>query len=220
MEWGHLAPRQRGQSDSMTEPPALRAVPDEEVSGLWLWHGASPGQQQRQRVPRRGVRRLSIGAALIVAALSALAALVSIVPRLTEPAASLALSPATVAIDTPTSPPPVVDAPASPRDTVDPQASTVAVAGTPTSPPTSAGTPAEISAKPPARDRAEPVLSRASAPAPGGVLSQDSHRATVKPGVVWHHRDPRSAKQTGTSLTDLLATPAFRNGTLRPVLDH
>ena len=220
MEWGHLAPRQRGQSDSMTEPPALRAVPDEEVSGLWLWHGASPGQQQRQRVLRRRVRRLSIGAALIVAALSALAALVLIVPRLTEPAEPSALSPATVAIHTPTSPPPVVDTPASPRDTVDPQASTVAVAGTPTSPPTSAGTPAEISAKPPARDRAEPVLSRASAPAPGGVLSQESHRAAVKPGVVWHHRDPRFAKQTGTSLSDLLATPAFRNGTLRPVLDH
>ena len=211
----------------MTEPPALRVVPDEEVSGLWLWHGAPPDQQQWQRVARRDGRRLSrgtlrvsIGAALFVAALSALAAMVLITPRLTEPAGRSASSPATAAIATPPLPPPAADTPAAPRAAVGPPVSTGAVAGASPSPPSSAGTPAEIPAAPPTRDRAEPALSRASAPAPRGVSSQESHPVAAKPGVVWHHRDPRSAKQTGTSLSDLLATPAFRNGTLRPVVDH
>jgi len=211
----------------MTEPPALRIVPDDEVSGLWLWHGAPPDQQQRQRVARRDGRRLSrstlrvsIGAALVVAALSMLAAVVLIVPRLTEPAGRSASSPATAAIATPLLPPPAADTSAAPRAAVDPLASPGAVAGASTSPPTSIGTAAETSAEPPVRDRAEPALSLASAPAPRGVSSRESHPAAVKPGVVWHHRDPRSAKQTGTSLSDLLATPAFRNGTLRPVVDH
>ena len=219
--------------DVIVEPPALRVAPDEEASGLWLWHGAPPDQQQRQKVPRRGVRRLSIGAAVVVPALSALAGLVLIVPRLTEPAGPSASSPATVAIarpppvvETPTSPPPVVetptssppaiDTPATPRATVDPPASPAAVAGTATSPPISAGTPAGAPAEPPARERAEPAPSRASAPAPRRVSSRGSRPVAAKPGVVWHH----DSKQTGTSLTDLLATPAFRDGTLRPVQDH
>jgi hypothetical protein len=73
----------------MTEPPALMSVPEEGVSGLWLWQGAPPDQQNAppnqkkgQRVPRRGALWLSIGAPLIVAALSTLAAFVLIVPRL------------------------------------------------------------------------------------------------------------------------------------------
>jgi glucose/sorbosone dehydrogenase len=215
----HLAPRQGGQWDIMTEPPALRVVPDEEVSGLWLWHGAPPDQQQRQRVPRRGVRRLSSAAALIVATLSALATFVLIVPRLTEPAGTSASSAATVAIATPT-PPPAVDTPTSPPSpAADTPASKAAGAGTDASPPASAGTPARMPAEPPARDRAGPALSRAFAAAPRGVSSQESHPVVAKPGVVRHHRDPRFARQTGTSLSDLLATPAFRDGTLRPVQD-
>ena len=181
-EWDHLLHGSAADQIIMTEPPALRVVPDEEVSGLWLWHGAPPDQQQRQRVSRRGVRRLSrgtlwvrIGAALIVAGLSALAASVLIAARLTEPAGPWASSPATAAIATSTSLPPAADTPASPA---------------------------------------------AVAAAPQSVSAQESHPVAVKPGVVWRHRDPRFAKQTGTSLTDLLATPAFRNGTLRPVLDH
>jgi len=170
----------------MTEPPALKVVSDEEVSGLWLWHGAPPDQQPRQSVPRQGVRRLSIGSALIVAALPALAALVLIAPRLTEPAGPSALSPATAAIDTPPSPPPAVETPTSPPSpAIDTPASTAAVAA-----------------------------------APQGVSSQEPHPVAAKPGVVRHHRSSRSAKPIGASLTDLLATPAFRDGTLRPVLDH
>ena len=209
--------------DVIVEPPALRVAPDEEASGLWLWHGAPPDQQQRQKVPRRGVRRLSIGAAVVVPALSALAGLVLIVPRLTEPAGPSASSPATVAIarpppvvETPTSSPPAIDTPATPRATIDPAASPAAVAGTPTSAPASAGPPAGVPAEPPARERAEPAPSRASAPAPRRVSSRGSRPVAAKPGVVWHH----DSKQTGTSLTDLLATPAFRDGTLRPVQDH
>ena len=68
----------------MTEPPALMSVPDEGVSGLWLWQGAPPDQQKGQRIPRRGALWLSIGAPLIVAALSTLAAFVLIVPRLPD----------------------------------------------------------------------------------------------------------------------------------------
>ena len=120
-EWDHLLHGSAADQIIMTEPPALRVVPDEEVSGLWLWHGAPPDQQQRQRVSRRGVRRLSrgtlwvrIGAALIVAGLSALAASVLIAARLTEPAGPWASSPATAAIATSTSLPPAADTPASP----------------------------------------------------------------------------------------------------------
>ena len=214
----------------MTEPPALMAVPDEDVSGLWLWHGAPPGEQKRQRVSRRGARWLSIGAAFIVAALSALAAFVLIVPRLREPATPTASSPATVAIVTPTSPlptvntpsspPPAVDTPVSLPATIDTRAATAAVAG-PASAPASAATPDGVLAEPPARDRAvEPAPSRPSAPARRGMSSEGSRPVAVKPEVTRHHNDQRSVKKTGTSLTELLATPAFQNGTLRPVPGH
>ena len=222
----------------MTEPPALMAVPDEEVSGLWLWQGAPPDQQnappdqqKRQTVSRRGARWLSIGAAFIVAALSALAAFVLIVPRLREPATPTASSPATVAIVTPTSPlptvntssspPSAVDTPVSLPATVDTRAATAAVVGPPASAPASAATPDGVLAEPPARDRAvEPAPSRSSAPARRGMSSQGSRPVAVKPEVTRHHNDQRFAKKTGTSLTDLLATPAFQNGTLRPVPGH
>ena len=204
----------------MTEPSALRVVPDEEVSGLWLWHGAPPDRQPRQRVPRRGARRLSVGGGvLIVAALSAIAAFVLIEPRLPEPTTFSGSS--AVAIATPTSLPPAVDAPASPRAAVDRLTSPAAVAGAAASAPASAGTPTGMPAEPPALDRAaEGAPLRASAPATQGVSSQVSHPVAPKPAVVRRHRDPRVARQTGTSLTDLLATPAFRDGTLRPVQDH
>src|SRR5215472_2702750 len=153
MEWDHLAPRHGGQWDVMTEPPALRIVPDKEVSGLWLWHGAPPDRQPRQRAPRRGARRLSVGGGvLFVAALSAIAAFVLIGPRLSEPATSSGSS--AVAIATPASLPPAVDAPASPQAAVDPLTSPAPVAGTAASAPASAGTPGGMPAEPPARDRA------------------------------------------------------------------
>jgi hypothetical protein len=215
----------------MTEPPALMTVPDEGVSGLWLWQGAPPDQQKRQKVPRRGALWLSIGAALIVAALSTLAAFFLIVQRLPQPATPSASSPATAAIDTPisplptvstpSSPPPVVDTPASPPATVDTPASTAAGASTPALAPASVGTPAGMLAEPTARDRAaEPTPSRASAPAPSGVSSQGSRRVAVKPGVVSHRDEQRFAKKTRRSLADLHGTSAFQNGTLRPVPDH
>jgi hypothetical protein len=207
----------------MTEPPALMTVPDERVSGLWLWQGAPPDQQsrpsdqqKRQRIPRRGAFWLSIGASLIVAALSIPAAFVLIVPRLPQPATPSASSPAIAAIDTPISPlptvdtpsppPPVADTPASPPATVDTPASTAAGASTPALAPASVGTPAGMPAEPTARDRAaEPAPSRASAPAPRGESSQRSRPV---------------AKKAGRSLADLHSTPAFQNGTLRPVPDQ
>jgi hypothetical protein len=222
----------------MTEPPALITVPDEGVSGLWLWQGAPPDQQnappdqqKRQWVPRRGALWLSIGAPLVVAALSTLAAFVLIVPRLPQPATPSASSPVTAAIDTPisppptvntpSSPPPVVDTPASPPATVDTPASAGPGASTPSLAPASVGTTAGIVAEPTALDRAaELAPSRASAHAPRGVSSQGSRPVAVKPGVVWHRDERRLAKKTGRSLADLHATPAFQNGTLRPVLDH
>lgn len=210
----------------MTEPPALMAVPDEQVSGLWLWHGAPPDEQKRQRGSRRGARWLSIGAAFILAPLSALTAFVLIVPGLPEPASP----PVTVAIVTSTSPlptvntlsspPPAVDTPASLPATIDTRAATAAVAGPPVSALASAATPAEVPAEPPVRDRAvEPAPSRPSAPARRGVSSQRLRPVARKPEVIRHHDDQRFAK-TGTSLTELLATPAFQNGTLRPVPGH
>ena len=126
----------------MTEPPALMTMPDEGVSGLWLWQGAPldqqnapPDQQKRQWVPRRGTLWLSIGAALIVAALSTLAVFVLIVPGLPQPATPSASSPATAAIDTPISPLPTVDTPSSPP-----------VADTPAPPPATVDTPASTAA--------------------------------------------------------------------------
>jgi cytoskeletal protein RodZ len=215
----HLALARSGYH---TEPPALMTMPDEGVSGLWLWQGAPldeqnapPDQQKRQWVPRRGTLWLSIGAALIVAALSTLAAFVLIVPRLPQPATPSASSPATAAIDTPISPlptvdtpssPPVADTPAPPPATVDTPASTAAGASAPALAPASVGTPAGMPAEPTARDRAaEPAPSRASPPAPWGVSSQGSRPV---------------AKKAGRSLADLHPTPAFQNGTLRPVPDH
>src|SRR6516164_2448955 len=115
----------------MTEPPASMSVPDEGVSGLWLWQGVPPDQQKGQRVPRRGALWLSIGAPLIVAALSTLAAFVLIVPRFPESATPSASSPVTAAIDTPGSPPRVADTPASPPATADTPASRAAGASTP-----------------------------------------------------------------------------------------
>ena len=36
--------------NTMTDDPALKIVVDhQEVSGLWLWHGARPGENERQR---------------------------------------------------------------------------------------------------------------------------------------------------------------------------
>lgn len=215
----------------MTEPPALMTVPDEGVSGLWLWHGAPPDQQKRQTVSRRGARWLSIGAAVTVVALSTLAALVLIVARLSDPAARWASSPPTVAIDIPTSPPPTVyapssqlpalDTPASPPATINTPELTAPAADTSISPSPSAATAAGIFTGSPAPDQAtQSAASRASGPAPPGLPPQGSRHAAVKPGMDGRHNDPRFAKKTGTSLTDLLATPAFRRGTLRPVLDH
>ena len=205
----------------MTEPTALTSVPEEGVSGLWLWQGAPPNQQKRQRVPRRGALWLSIGAPLIVAALSTLAAFVLIVPRLPEPATPSASSRVTVAIGTPSSPPLVADTPASPPATVDTSASRAAEASTPALAPASVGTPGGMLAEPTTRDQAaEPAPSRASAPAPRGVSSQGSRPVAVKPGVVRHRDEQRFARKTGRSLADLHATPAFQNGTLRPVPDH
>ena len=222
----------------MTEPPALMTVPDEGDSGLWLWHGAptdqqnaAPGEQKLQRVSRRGAHWLGIGAAFIVAALSALGAFVSIMPRLREPAAPAASSPATVAIvtpipslptvNTPSSPPPMVDTPASLPATIDTRAATTAVAGPAASAPASPPAPAGVLAEPPPHDRAvEPAPSRPSAAARRRVSSQGSRRVVVKPEVIWHHNSQRFSKKTGTSLADQLASPAFQNGTLRPVPDH
>ena len=212
----------------MTEPPALMAVPDEEVSGLWLWQGAPPDQQnappdqqKRQTVSRRGARWLSIGAAFIVAALSTLAAFVLIVPRLRETAAIVTPTPPLPTVNTPSSPPPAVDTPVSLPATIDTRAATAAVVGPPASAPASAATPDGVLAEPSARDRAvEPAPSRPSAPARRGMSSQGSRPVAVKPEVTRHHNDQRFAKKTGTSLTDLLATPAFQNGTLRPVPGH
>jgi hypothetical protein len=211
----------------MTEPPALMSVPDEGVSGLWLWQGAPPDQQnappdqqKRERVRRRGALWLRIGAPLIVAALSTLAAFVLIVPRLPEPATPSASSPATAAIDTPSSPPLVADTPASPPATVDTPAAGATGASTPALAPASVGTPGGM-AEPTARDQAaEPAPSRASASAPRGMSSQISRPVAVKPGVVRHRNEQRFARQTGRSLADLHSTPAFQNGTLRPVPDH
>jgi hypothetical protein len=208
----------------MTEPPALMSAPDEGVSGLWLWQGAPPDQQNappdqqnRRRVPRPGALWLSIGAPLIVAALSTLAAFVLIVPRFPEPATPSASSPVTAAIDTPSSPPLVADTPAS----VDTPASRAAGASTPALAPASVGTPGGVLAEPTARDQAaEPAPSRASAPAPQGVSSQGSRPVALKPGVVRHRDEQRFARKTGRSLANLHATPAFQNGTLRPVPDH
>ena len=214
----------------MTEPPALMSVPDEGVSGLWLWQGAPPDQQNappdqqnRQRVPRRGALWLSIGAPLIVAALSTLAAFVLIVPRLPEPATPTpsASSPAMAAIDTPSSAPLVADTPASSPATVDTPAAGAAGASTPALAPASVGSPGGVLAEPTARDQAaEPEPSRASAPAPRGVSSQGSRPVALKPGVVRRRDEQRFARKTGRSLADLHATPAFQNGTLRPVPDH
>ena len=208
----------------MTEPPALMSVPDEGVSGLWLWQGAPPDQQKGQRIPRRGALWLSIGAPLIVAALSTLAAFVLIVPRLPEPATPLASSPAMAAIDTPSSPPLVADTRASPPATVDTPVAGAAGASTPALAPlapASVGTPGGMLAEPTARDQAaEPAPSRASTSAPRGVSSQRSRPVAVKPGVVRRRDEQRFARKTGRSLADLHATPAFQNGTLRPVPDH
>jgi hypothetical protein len=213
----------------MTEPPALISVRDEGVSGLWLWQGAppdqqnAPNQQKGQRVPRRGALWLSIGAPLIVAALSTLAAFVLIVPRLPEPAVPPASSPAMAAIDTPSSPL-VADTPASPPATVDTPAAGAAGASTPALAPLAAasvGTPGGMLAEPTARDQAAaPAPSRASASAPRGVSSQGSRPVATKPGAVSHRDEQRFARKPGRSLADLQATPAFQNGTLRPVPDH
>jgi hypothetical protein len=215
----------------MTEPPALITAPDEGVSGLWLWHGAPPDQQKHQAVARRAALWPSIGAAVIVVALSALAVFVLIVPRYSEPAAHSALSPPTVAIDTPTSPPPPVDTPSSQPPAIDTPASPPAATNTPesnaavadraASAPASVATPAGILNGPPASDQAaQPPASRAPIPAPRGSSSQGSRSAAAKPGMDGRHNYPRVAKKAEPSLTDLLATPAFRNGTLRPGLDH
>jgi hypothetical protein len=215
----------------MTEPPALMSVPDEGVSGLWLWQGAPPeqqnappNQQKGQRIPRRGALWLSIGAPLIVAALSTLAAFVLIVPRLPETATPSASSPAMAAIDTLSSAPLVADTPASPPATVDTPAAGAAGASTPALAPlapASVGTPGGMLGEPIARDQAaEPAPSRASASAPRGVSSQGSRPVAVRPAVVRRRDEQRFARKTGRSLADLHATPAFQNGTLRPVPDH
>ena len=215
----------------MTEPPALMSVPDEGVSGLWLWQGAppdqqnaTPNQQKGQRIPRRGALWLSIGAPLIVAALSTLAAFVLIVPRLPETAIPSASSPAMAAIDTLSSAPLVADTPASPPATVDTPVAGAAGASTPALAPlapASVGTPGGMLAEPTARDQAaEPAPSRASASAPRGVSSQGSRPVAVRPAVVRRRDEQRFARKTGRSLADLHATPAFQNGTLRPVPDH
>src|SRR5262245_419925 len=148
----------------MTEPPALMTVPDEEASGLWLWHGAPPDQQNRQKARRRNPFWLSISAALITA-LSTVAVLVLIATQLPEPATPSASSPMTVAIEGPPSPPPAVDTPpsvaptpgvstpASHPATVDTPPSTTAGAGLTALAPDLLGTPAWTPAEP-AGDRA------------------------------------------------------------------
>jgi len=47
--------------DTMTDYPALKVVVDhEEVSGLWLWHGARPGENERQKASQSWVTVTSV----------------------------------------------------------------------------------------------------------------------------------------------------------------
>src|SRR5262249_23185255 len=110
--------------------------------------------------------------------------------------------------------------PASPpAATITPE-STAVVADPPATAPVSAVTPAGVVSGSPARDRAAQLAaSRAPVSAPRG-LSQGSRPAAAKSGMDGRHNYPRVPKKAGTSLTDLLATPAFRNGTLHPGVDH
>jgi hypothetical protein len=167
--------------DTLTELPALKVVDDQEVSGLWLWHGAPPGENERQKAYRPPTRWLSIAGALIVAALSGLAGFVLTLPKPPEPAKPVASSSAPASID----PPPTVPVEAAPKR--DPAA--------------------EMTRAP---DLAAPaMLGRATAP------------VAVTPPIVSHDRHhQRFGKRTGSALTQLLMTPAFRNGTLRPIEDR
>lgn len=167
--------------DTLTELPALKVVDDQEVSGLWLWHGAPPGENERQKAYRPPIRWLRITGALIVVALSGLAGFVLTLPKPPEPTESVASSPAPASID----PPPTV--PVEPTPKRDPAA--------------------EMTRAP---DLAAPAMSaRATAP------------VAVRPPIVSHDRHhQRFGKRAGSALTELLMTPAFRNGTLRPIEDR
>jgi hypothetical protein len=49
----------------MTDYPALKVVVDhEEVSGLWLWHGARPGENGRQKASQSWATVTSVRKAL------------------------------------------------------------------------------------------------------------------------------------------------------------
>jgi hypothetical protein len=59
-----------GRVDNLTEPPALTAIPGEQISGLWLWHGAAPGQGKKQKTYARRIPRPGLAGVLLVTALA------------------------------------------------------------------------------------------------------------------------------------------------------
>ena len=165
--------------NTLTEP--LKGIDDQEMSGLWLWHGAPPGETQRQKAYRRPTRWLRIAGALIVAALSGLAGFALTLPKPPEPAEPTLSSPPAASID----PPPTVRVEPSPSHDLA----------------------AEMTRAP---DLAAPAMwERATAP------------VAVRPPIVSHDRHhQRFGKRPASVLTQLFMTPAFRNGTLRPIQDR
>src|SRR5215469_7747737 len=85
--------------DTLTEP--LKVINDQQVSGLWLWHGAPPGETERQKANRPPTRWLRIASALIVAALLGLAGFALTLPKPPEPAKPIPAPPPPASIYAP-----------------------------------------------------------------------------------------------------------------------
>jgi hypothetical protein len=202
----------------MTEPPALMTAPDEQVSGLWLWHGAPPDKSKERKTPARRPLWLGIAAVLLVGALAPLAGSMLSSPRPPEPAKPAASSPVSPLSDFQGS----AAAPAVQRR--DPTAEETQSRASPPAvqhrDPTAEET--QSRASPPAAQRRDPTAeemqSRAAAPAAPPISSKVSRPVSVGRSVV--QRDHHQRKRTKAPLAQLFGSPAFRNGTLRPIPEH
>ena len=205
-----LCSNESGRVGNMTEPPALMTAPDEQVSGLWLWHGAPPAKSKERKTHARRPPWLGIAGVLLVGALAPIAGFMLSSPRHPEPAKPAASSPVSPLSGSQSS----AAAPAVQRrdPTAEETQSRASAPAVQHHDPTAEETQSRASAT------AEETQSRASAPAAPPVSSKVSRPVSVGRSVV--QRDHHQRKRTKAPLAQLFGSPAFRNGTLRPIPEH